>query len=322
MYVSAEAVLDNLGAKHMKPPAFVDCYGDLADALAARDGLAVPDLEVITGPAATDEEMIRRIQGRKNVLVYMGYLSRRVLESCTDLQTVAYLSTGVATHADLTAAAERGIRIEGVGNYGNRAVAEHAIALALAGLKRLAEMDRNVRAGRFDMQRSEEFRGKNFGVVGLGGIGRETASIAAALGARVIAWTRSGDPRGTPARMCTLDELCAEADILSLHLSLTPETERLLDAARFRRMKPTLVLVNTARAGLVDEGEMMRALREGRIAHAALDVYHEEPLPPNHPILSLPNVTLTPHSAWLTSAALNRLLDEGIALLSRQIAES
>ena len=306
----------------MKPPAFVDCYGDLADAFSARTGPTVPGLEVIPGPARTDEEMIRRIQGRKNVLVYMGYLSRKVLESCADLRTVAYLSTGVATHVDLVAAAERGIRIEGVENYGNRAVAEHAITLALAGLKRLAEMDRNVRAGRFDMQRTEEFRGKTFGVVGLGGIGRETATIAAALGAQVIAWTRSGDPRGTPARMCSLDELCSEADILSLHLSLTPETERILDATRLRRMKPSLVLVNTARAALVDEGELLQALREGRIAHAALDVYHQEPLPANHPLLSLPNVTLTPHSAWLTSAALNRLLDEGIAVLLRQIEET
>ena len=306
----------------MKPPAFVDCYGDLADAFAAWNGPAVPGLEVIPGPAGTDEEMIRRIQGRKNVLVYMGYLSRRVLESCTNLQTVAYLSTGITTHADLAAAAERGIKIEGVENYGNHAVAEHAITLALAGLKRLAEMDRNVRAGRFVMQRSEEFRGKTFGVVGLGGIGRETAAIAAALGAQVIAWTRSGDPRGAPVRICTLDELCTEADILSLHLALSLETERILGAAHFRRMKPSLILVNTARAALIDEGELMQALRENRIAHAALDVYYEEPLPANHPILSLPNVTLTPHSAWLTSAALTRLLDEGIALLLRHIEES
>ena len=306
----------------MKPPAFVDCYGELADAFAAWNDPGVPGLEIISGPAATDEEMIRRIRGRKNVLVYMGYLSRRVLESCEELQTVAYLSTGIATHADLAAAAELGITIEGVGNYGNRAVAEHAITLALAGLKRLAEMDRDVRAGRFVMQRAEEFRGKTLGVVGLGGIGRETATIAAALGARVIAWTRSGEPRGAPVRMCTLDELCSEADALSLHLALSPETEGILGAAQFRRMKPSLILVNTARAALVDEAELMRALRERRIAHAALDVFHEEPLPTTHPILSLPNVTLTPHSAWLTSAALTRLLDQGFALLLRHMQES
>ena len=306
----------------MRPPAFVDCYGELADAFATWNGPGIPGLEVISGPAGTDEEMIRRIRGRKNVLVYMGYLSRKVLESCEDLRTVAYLSTGIATHADLAAAAERGILIEGVGNYGNRAVAEHAITLALAGLRRLAEMDRNVRTGRFVMQLSEEFRGKTFGVVGLGGTGRETAAIAAALGARVIAWTRSGNPRGAPVRMCALDELCAEADILSLHLALSPETERILGAAQFRRMKPSLILVNTARAALVDEGELMRTLRENRIAHAALDVFHEEPLPATHPLLSLSNVTLTPHSAWLTGSALTRLLDEGFAVLRRHTGES
>ena len=306
----------------MKPPAFVDCYGDLADAFAAWNETSVPGLEVIPGPAGTDEEMIRRIQGRRNVLVYMGYLSRRVLESCTELQTVAYLSTGIATHADLVAAAECGIRIEGVGNYGNRAVAEHAITLALAGLKRLAESDRNVRKGRFVMQRSEEIHGKTFGIVGLGGIGRETAAIASALGARVIAWTRSGDPRGAPVRMYTLEELCSEADILSLHLALSPETGNILGRAQFQRMKPSLILVNTARAALIDEGELMQALLENRIAHAALDVFHEEPLPADHPILSLPNVTLTPHSAWLTSAALTRLISEGISLLQRHIEET
>ena len=303
----------------MLPPAFVDCYGDLSERL-RPDMLALcPQLDVFRDEPHDEDELIQRLRGRRNALVYMGYLSGRVLRACPDLRTVAYLSTGLAIHADLEEAKRLGVLIEGVKGYGDRAVAEHAIALALAALKRIAESDRLVRAGAWHLVRTEEFAGRTFGVVGLGGIGRATAHIAAALGARVVGWTRSGDAGGSPVELMPLDQVLAEADILSLHLSVTPETERLLDEAAFARMKPGVVIVNTARAALVDEAAMLAAVVSGHVGHCALDVFHAEPLPHDSALATMGNVTLTPHSAWYTGDAIDRLLVAGLELLAHHI---
>ena len=283
---------------------------------------AVAGLEVFHTEPAEEEELIQRLAGRRNVLVYMAYMSERVLRACPDLKTIAYLSTGLVTHGDLDVARELDIRFEGVRGYGDRAVAEHAIALAFAALKRLREMDAEVRADRWRLMRTEEFSSKVFGLVGLGGIGRETARIADALGARVIGWSRSGANGGAPAQILPLRDVLEQSDILSLHLALGPDTEGFLGDQAFERMKPGVILINTARAGLVDEPALLKALADGRIGHAGLDVFHREPLPPGSPFLGLDNVTLTPHSAWLTTQAIDRLLIAGLQLLQLHISES
>ncbi len=282
----------------------------------------VQGVNVFYSEPKDEDELIHRLQGRRHVLVYMGYMSERVLRSCPDLKTVAYLSSGLQTHGDLELAEELGIRFEGVKGYGDRAVAEHAVALALAGLKRIAEMDREVRANRWRLMRSEEFGGKTFGVIGLGGIGTETARIADALGATVIGWSRSDDNRGAPVKMVSLDEVLFTSDILSLHLALNLETEGFIDDAAFARMKPGVVLINTARAAIVDEKAFDKALEEGIVGHAGLDVFHCEPMAHDSPLYSLNNVTLTPHSAWLTTQAIDRLLVAGLKLLARHVGES
>ena len=282
----------------------------------------MPGLEVWRDEPENEDELIARLQGRRHVLVYMGYMSERVLRSLPDLKTIAYLSTGLATHGDLDVARDLGIRFEGVKGYGDRAVAEHAITLALAGLKRLAEMDRTVRADRWQLMRTEEFAGKTFGVLGLGGIGAETARIADALGARVIGWTPSGEDRSAPVTLLPLEQVLAEADILSVHLALLPETQGFLDGDRIATMKPGAMLVNTARGGLIDEAALADALGSGQLGHAALDVFQDEPLLPDHPLTKLNNVTLTPHSAWLTTQAIDRLLVAGLELLKRHIEET
>lgn len=305
----------------MLPPAFVDCYGDLEPRLSEDHLRVVPGLQVIRSAVRDEDDLIDRLRGRRHVLVYMAYMSGRVLRACPELRSIAYLSTGLATHGDLSEAARLGIRFEGVRGYGDRAVAEHAVAMAFAALKRLAEMDREVRAGRWRLIRSEEFAGKTFGVVGLGGIGLETARIAAALGARVIAWSRSGSGQPVPAEILPFEEVLAQSDMLSLHLALTPETERMFDAAAFARMKPGVIVINTARAGIIDQAALLTAVASGRVGHACLDVFHQEPLAREHPLAALPNVTLTPHSAWLTSQSVDRLLTAGLQLLARHIAE-
>lgn len=304
-----------------RPPAFVDCYGDLTSRLTDDMLSLVPGLEVFRNEPRDEDDLIARLQGRRHALVYMGYMSGRVLRACPDLKTIAYLSTGLATHGDLAEAERLGIRFEGVKGYGDRAVAEHAITLALSGLKRIADMDREVRAGRWRLMAAEELAGKTFGVVGLGNIGAETARIADALGARVIGWSRSGKAGTAPIDMRPLEDVLAQSDILSLHLAQTAQTEGFIDAAAFGRMKRGVVLINTARAGIVEEQALLRALGDGTVSHAGLDVFHTEPLPATHPLASTDNVTLTPHSAWLTTQSVDRLMVAGLRLLARHMAE-
>ncbi len=306
----------------MKPPAFIDCYGDLTDRLTSEmlSGLSV--IEIFRDEPENEDEFIRRLEGRRNVLVYMGYLSRPVLRACPDLKTVAYLATGLATHGDLDEAERLGLRIEGVKGYGDRAVAEHAIALALSAIKRIAEMDRNIRSGLWQLTRSEEISGKTFGVIGLGGIGCETARIAHALGAKVLGWSRSGNAGNSPVEMVELDQVLADSDILSLHLGHSPQTTGFIDENAFGKMKRGVILVNTARAGIVDEAAMISALASGKVGYCALDVFHDEPVPQTNPLLAMENVVMTSHSAWLTTQAIDRLLVAGLALLVRHIEET
>lgn len=305
-----------------RAPAFVDCYGDLTARFTDEMRAVVPGLDVYFDEPADEDVLIERLQGRRNVLVYMGYMSARVLQSCPDLKSIAYLSTGLATHGDLEKAERLGIRFEGVKGYGDRAVAEHAIALAMAAIKRIVEMDGAVRSGNWRLMRAEEIQGSTIGIIGLGGIGRETARLAHALGARTIGWSRSGAADGAPIEMMSLEDVLAHSDIVSLHLALTPETEGFINAQALARMKPGAILINTARAGIVEEGALMAALETGRIGHCALDVFHEEPLPQNHRLAEMTNVTLTPHSGWLTTQAIDRLLLAGIELLKKHIEET
>ncbi len=282
----------------------------------------VPRLEVIRGPADSEEILIERMRGRRNVMIYMAYVSRQVLAALPELKAIAYLSTGLATHADMDAVRQSGVRLEGVKGYGDRAVAEHAIALAFAGLRRIVASDSSVREGEFRPGLAREFRGSVFGLLGLGGIGAETARLAHALGARTVAWTRSGRMRDLPVEPVSREAVFALSDVVSLHLALTPETVGIVGRESLRRMKPNAVLINTARGGILDEGALIEALRSKRIGHAALDVFGEEPLPAGHPFVELDNVTLSPHSAWMTEGAMDRLLEAGLDLLGRQIAET
>ena len=148
-------------------------------------------------------------------------------------------------------------------------------------------------------------------VIGLGGTGRALAGMAAALGCEVVGWNRS--PTDS-AKMLPLDECLATADVISLHLALAAETRGIVDRRRIGLLRPGAVLINTARGGLLDEAALLDRLRLGDIS-AGLDVFAEEPLPVDHPLLGLDNVTLTPHIAWNTDASRRRLLRMGLVAL-------
>jgi glyoxylate reductase len=180
------------------------------------------------------------------------------------------------------------------------ATADLALLLILATLRRLLPAVDDLRRNRWPGWRLDDHlghdpQGRVLGIVGLGRIGRATARRAEAIGMAVRYWSPSGPKADAPWPFVPLDDLLAQADVVSLHLALTPSTERILDARRLSAMKPGSILVNTARGGLVDETALVHALRYGPLAAAGLDVYAVEPLPPDSPLRRLPNVVLTPH---------------------------
>jgi D-3-phosphoglycerate dehydrogenase len=169
-------------------------------------------------------------------------------------------------------------------------------------------MDREMRAGNWLREDGMQLTGKTLGLVGFGGIGAEVARIALGSGMRVIAWNRSA--RTYPGvEFVALDKLLADSHVVSIHLLLNDETRGLISRERIAEMKPGVILVNTARGAIVDEDAMIEALKSGHIRHAGLDVFNIEPLPKDHPLTSLPNVTLSAHSAFRTPEASENLID-------------
>jgi D-3-phosphoglycerate dehydrogenase / 2-oxoglutarate reductase len=204
--------------------------------------------------------------------------------------------------------AEHGITVHIIKGYGDTAVAEHTIALMWAAARGLAVMDRGMREGRWVRTEGMQLTGKTLGLLGFGGIAAEVARIALGSGMRVLAWNRS--PKTHPgADFVEIDTLLARSDVVSLHLLLNDETRGFLSRERIAAMKPGVILVNTARAALADEAAMIEALKLGHIRHAGLDVFNFEPLPADHPLTQLPNVTLSAHSAFRTPEASENLIE-------------
>ena len=247
-----------------------------------------------------------------------------VMRKAPRLEAISYLGTGAANMIDLKEAAARGITVCNTPGYGDNAVAEHALALLFAVARDIPRHDRTLRPEGWDqLAPGFELRGKKLGLIGLGGIGSRVAELARALGMEVLAWTRNPSPeraRRAGVTFAPLEAVLGESDVISLHLLLTPETENLLGAAELDRMKPGAVFINTARAELVDEVALIERLRTGRIAAAGIDVYLQEPLPGDHPLLGLDNVVATPHVGFNTPEATMAMVDFGIDNLVRYFA--
>ncbi len=282
---------------------------------------ALEALGSLTVHDRTPEAEVRaRAAEAEALLVNKVTLSGDTLRALPRLRYVGVLATGF-DRVDVAAARERGVVVTNVPAYGTESVAQATFALLLELTHHTGEHAAGVRAGRWS--RSDDFcywdaplvelAGRTLGIVGFGAIGRAVARIGRGFGMRVIASARSeaGDePGDADVPRLPLDALLAESDVVSLHLPLTAGTQGLLDARRIARMKPGAYLLNTARGGLVDSGALARALLEGRLAGAGLDVLEAEPPPPDHPLLSAPRCIVTPHVAWATTAARRRLLAE------------
>jgi len=246
------------------------------------------------------------------ILHVLKPIAAEVFARAPRLKLVQKVGVGVNT-IDLEAARRHGVAVCNMPGTNTAAVAEMALALMLAGLRRLPQFDRRARtaAGWALPPGSEaslgEIGGRTVGLVGAGAVPRRLAPILAAMGAEVIYWSRAARAEMT-AEHVGFDALLARADILSLHLPLTAETERLLGPDAFARMKPGVILVNTARGGLVDEPALIAALDAKRVAVAALDVLAAEPPGDDHPLLARDDVIATPHVAWLTAETWERSL--------------
>ena len=242
-------------------------------------------------------------------------VTERVFAQAPRLRVVCAPGVGY-DHIDVDAATRRGIAVCICAGSNNQAVAEHAFGLLLGLARQICAADRAVREGGWPRLTGPELWGKTLGIVGLGRVGKSAALIGRGFGMRVLATDVEWDTTFATAHQVSyvsLPRLLAEADVVSLHCPLTPETRGLIDDAALARMKPTAYLINTARGPIVDEAALVRALREGRIAGAGLDVFDLEPLPRN-PYVDLPNVLLTSHIAGATHEALERSLE--LALLN------
>ncbi|MDJ0867296.1 MAG: D-glycerate dehydrogenase [Myxococcota bacterium] len=290
-------------------------------ALAAVASVAA--LEVWPGPGPLPAEILepaaRDAEGLLCLLT--DRIDAGLLGGCPRLRVVSSMSVGV-DHIDLVAATERRIPVGHTPGVLTETTADLAFGLLLDAARRIAEGDRYVRAGDWrpervwepDMLLGRDVHGATLGILGLGAIGRAVARRAAGFGMRVLGWSRTRrELPGVAWR--PLEDLLAEADFVSVHVALAPETRGLLDAAALARMKPGAVLVNTARGGIVDEAALAAALRSGRLAAAGLDVFEREPLAASSPLRALPQVVLTPHLGSASRATRARMAELAVANL-------
>ncbi|WP_342110479.1 NAD(P)-dependent oxidoreductase [Methylobacterium sp. SI9] len=287
---------------------FVDASETLA-AVARR--LLRPDdppFAIHEEPAITPQDLPGLLAGAEIAVIDHTALPLDVARACAGLKHVVFLGTGARSYMDPEAlAAELGITVHTIKGYGDTAVAECAFALMWAAARGLAEMDRAMRAGSWLRREAMQLTGKTVGLVGFGGIAAEMARLCGGVGMRVLAWNRT--PKAHPGvTFVPLEHLLAESDVVSLHLLLTDETRGFLSAARIAAMKPGALLINTARGAVIDEDALIEALRTGHVAQASLDVFTVEPLPADHPLADLPNVTLSAHSAFRTPEASDNLI--------------
>jgi D-3-phosphoglycerate dehydrogenase len=283
-----------------------DDFPSVFEGSAAHDrAKKIGETRVVSARGADEEaELIKRI-GRARVAINIRAHARftdGVFAACRDLKMVSIWGTGT-DNIDLDAAGRRGVTICNTPGVNAFAVAEHAIALMLTTGRRIPKLDREMRGGAWPREMLTQCLGKTLGVFGTGTIGARVVTLAKALGMDVLAWSARGDEghiKSLGARPTAKDEILKQADFVSLHLRLTPETRGFLARRELGLMKKTAILINTGRGALVERDALLEALGQGRIAGAGLDVFHEEPLKPDDPVLALPNVVLSPHNAGQT----------------------
>ncbi len=263
-------------------------------------------IEFMTDPITEGSLIERFAAGPVDAVVLRGSkpFTARVLAAARGLKIIAKNGAGIDS-VDLDEAARRGITVAVAPGANADAVAEHSVALMLALVRDLHRLDRKLRQGGWEGTSwlGRDFRGSVVGLVGYGSIGRSTARLASALGARVIVFGRARSEADGFELETDLDQLLARVDILSLHCPLTEQTRCLIGRRELALLKPGALLVNTARGPIIDEAALVDALRSGHLGGAGLDTFEVEPIAPDNPLLALDNVILTPHVAGVTRNA-------------------
>ena len=269
-------------------------------------------------PDTAPDQTVTRLQGANVVITNKVRITRDVLDACPDLKLICVAATGT-NNVDLVAAAERGIAVKNVSGYSTQSVAQVTFTLLLSLMNSPYYYDQYVKSGTYSRETIfthlgrpfRELNGMQFGIIGLGAIGRQVAQIAIAFGAEVVYFSASGRTYDVPYRAVSLVELLNTSDVVSVHAPLTDKTTNLLTYAELAQMKTTAFLLLLSRGGMVNETDLARALNEGKLAGAGVDVFEQEPPAANHPYLTMSHpdrIILAPHIAWSSIEARQTLM--------------
>lgn len=255
------------------------------------------------GVSLRGENLVEFLRGREKAITALEPIDEELLCRLPELKVISKVGVGLDM-VDLDAVERRGIQLAWSPGTNSRSVAELVVAMILSLLRHLSTLSREVREGRWRQPKGRLLSDKTIGVIGYGNVGRDLAELVAGFGCRVLAHDlRPLSDLADHVHAASLEKLLREADVVSLHLSLNESTSRIMDAERLSLMKPTAILVNTARGGLVDEDALASLLHEGRLAGAGLDVLEHEP-PVDSPLVGLDNALLTPHIGGSTEEAI------------------
>jgi D-3-phosphoglycerate dehydrogenase len=262
------------------------------------------DVQILTEKLRSNEAVIRALRGSAAIIPIRERtkFSASLLQALPDLEFISQTGNH-AYHIDMKAATEAGIVVALA--PGGNSTTELAFGLMIAVMRRIPHCDQAMRRGEWPLVLGYVLRDKTLGILGLGRIGSEVAAIARAFGMNVIAWGPTLTPERAAKSQATymaLEEVLQNADVVSVHLTLSAQSTNLLNESRLRLMKKTAYLINTARGAIVDEAALVKLLKARAIAGAALDVFVEEPLPADHPLRQLDNVVLAPHLGWPTDS--------------------
>jgi len=286
---------------------FVDANPSLAEIFERLRKGGDPEVTINNDPDIKSDQMPKLLVGAEIVVIDHTALPTDIAKQCKGLKHVVFLGTGARSYMNPEELAELGIEVHLIKGYGDTAVAESAIALMWASARVLAQMDREMRVGNWLREDAMQLTGKTLGLIGFGGIAAEVARIALGSGMKVIAWNRT--PKKHPGvEFVGIGKLLADSHVVSIHLLLNDETRGFITREKIAAMRKGVILVNTARGAIVDEAAMIDALKSGHIRHAGLDVFNIEPLPKDHPLTKIPNVTLSAHSAFRTPEASENLI--------------
>ncbi len=272
-------------------------------------------------PVDDEEEIIRRIGDAELVYTNKTPISKRVIDACPSMKMISMLATGYNV-VDYVYAKEKGIPVTNVPTYGTASVSQYSIALLLEICHHIGHHSESVHAGNWEKcidwcywdYPLIELDGKTIGIIGFGRIGQAEGRIAKALGMKVLAYDVYPNDSGRAiGEYVTLDELYAQADVISLHCNLTPENTGMINKESIAKMKDGVILINNARGQLINEQDVADALNSGKMGAAGLDVVYTEPIRGDNPLLKAKNCIITPHISWAPKESRQRIMDCAVA---------